>query len=282
MKLNNVKLDLGGGSLLQIANRTYIQMMSYLIDTPDGKTIMIDGGHHCAEDAEHMYNLLKERGGKVDLWIITHAHDDHFGALLWLLENMDDFDLQIEKMCFTFPPTEWFKDIEDGLCYTALCDFLDELEKHNIPHEDLVGGTTLDCGGISIEVLNNCTNYKNYNSINDTTIVLLVHFPKRDVLFLGDLAVAGANDLITTYGKSKLRCDIVQMAHHGQQGVNRDFYEIVRPKFCLYTAPDWLWDNNSGNGINSGPWKTLETRKWMEELGAEQSFPCAFGDYLFE
>lgn len=77
MKLNNVKLDLGGGNLLQITNRTYIQMMSYLIDTPDGKTIMIDGGHRCAEDAEHMYNLLKERGGKVDLWIITHAHDDH-------------------------------------------------------------------------------------------------------------------------------------------------------------------------------------------------------------
>ena len=73
----------------------------------------------------------------------------------------------------------------------------------------------------------------------------------------------------------------MQMAHHGQDGVDRDFYNIVKPKICLYTAPLWLWDNNSGGGKGSGPWKTLETRRWMEELGAEQSCPNAFGDYLF-
>lgn len=35
-------------------------------------------------------------------------------------------------------------------------------------------------------------------------------------------------------------------------------------------TPDWLWDNDSGAGKGSGPWKTLETRSWMEELGVRE------------
>ena len=37
-------VDLGGGSVLQYANRDPYQMMGYLLKTPEGKTVMIDGG----------------------------------------------------------------------------------------------------------------------------------------------------------------------------------------------------------------------------------------------
>lgn len=90
----------------------------------------------------------------------------------------------------------------------------------------------------------------------------------------------GGKDLPAGCDNSKLRCDIVRMAHHVQDGVDRSFYNVVQPKICLYTTPEWLWNNDSGSGMNSGPWKTLETRRRMRELGAQQSFPHAFGDYL--
>ncbi len=67
-------LDLGGGSLLQIANRSRTQMMSYIIDCPEGGTIVIDGGMYCDEDADNLYCELQKRGKKVDYWFFTHCH----------------------------------------------------------------------------------------------------------------------------------------------------------------------------------------------------------------
>ena len=63
------------------------------------------------------------------------------------------------------------------------------------------------------------------------------------------------------------------MAHHGQQGVTKEFYAVASPTVCLWPTPDWLWDNNAGGrGKNTGPWKTLETRAWMEEMGIDKHY----------
>lgn len=279
--LHRVSSGLGGGSLLQVSNRSHTQMMSYVIDTPDGNCVVIDGGNHRPEDARHLEKLIRERGGRVHLWILTHGHSDHIGALLWLMEQ-EHMDIQIDELYFTFPPTEWFKQVENGYYYVYVRKLLSALSAHGIESKRLERGQILECGGMSFSVLGGCSGYANYHTINDTTVVIKAHFPKRDVLFLGDLAPEGGKDLVEECGAEALRCDIVQMAHHGQNGVEKDFYEMVRPKICLYTAPDWLWNNDNGGGVGSGEWKTLETRRWMEELGAEASYPCADGDYSFQ
>ena len=120
MQLNTVFVGLGGGSVLQLANREHPQTMSYIIDTPDGKTIVIDGGWYGERyeglEAQDTYRLLCERGKKVDLWLITHAHIDHFGCLQYLLKNVQPFDLKIADLRFDFPPLEWsVKDCFDCL-----------------------------------------------------------------------------------------------------------------------------------------------------------------------
>lgn len=272
---HTVKVDFGGGRLWQNANRSPVQMMSYLIETPAGKLVMIDGGYRCPEDAAHLKSILDQRGGKVDLWIITHGHDDHFGALLTLMEQ--NLCPQIERLYMAFPPLDWFKTVENGDPYEPAHAFCRQLRRHGIPTGTLQAGMALSCGGLPIEVLRG-GDYEGYTSVNDSCTVLRVHFPKRDVLFLGDLGCKAGQDFLAVCPPEKLRCDIVQMAHHGQDGVDRDFYAVVQPKICLYTAPDWLWDNRGG----TGPFTTLITRGWMEELGAERSCPIAFGDYLFE
>ena len=110
----------------------------------------------------------------------------------------------------------------------------------------------------------------------NTGAVLRVHYPNRDVLFLADIEPAAARELMELYTPEQLQCDIVQLAHHGQDGAHREFYEIVRPKIALYAAPLWLWTNNDG----TGPFKTLETRQWMRDLGVVLSCPHCHGDYL--
>ena len=162
-----------------------------------------------------------------------------------------------------------------------IVEFLNQLDRHGIVPTRLHEGETIECGGLTIDVLSDGSDYAAYHTINDSSVVLRVHYPKRDVLFLGDLGQEAAADLAARVPAEALRCDIVQMAHHGQNGADRAFYEVVRPKIALYTAPMWLWECDSGKGRGSGPWKTLETRAWLDELGVQVSCPHAYGDYLF-
>ena len=113
MKLNTYDLGLGGGSLLQLATLVDNLRMAYLIDTPDGKTIIIDGGLYCREEADQLYQMIQERGGHVDLWILTHAHSDHIGALTWMMEHLPVFDITIGKLIYHFPPAEVLSKWED-------------------------------------------------------------------------------------------------------------------------------------------------------------------------
>lgn len=278
--MNEVHLNLGGGSILQAANRSVSQMMSYLIETASGKIIMIDGGDYNAQDAEYLYELLSEKGKTVDLWVITHAHKDHFGALAWMLETREYFDINIRKMCFQFPPLTWIKKVEEvSLPYAE--KFLEGLKNQGIDVEEVHTGDILLVDDVRMEILHDASGYENYVEVNDTSLVIRLSFPKQDILFLGDLGDCAGPYVLQSCDPEKLRCDIVQMAHHGQNGVGKYFYETIMPKVCLYTAPMWLWENDIGKGRGSGPYKTLETRSWMEELGRELDCPVAYGDYLF-
>jgi len=276
-------LDLGGGSLLQIANRSLSQMMSYIIDCPEGGTIVIDGGIFCDADADHLYKELEKRGKKVDIWFFTHCHCDHYGAWKRLNER-GGFDIEIGKLCFNFPRYEWLLTKEDKNQTEELYSLLNKTSFNVVtPH----AGDIFSCGGIDIEVLNEPVNYENYRSINPTGIILKAYFPKQSVLFLGDYDEDAEEDYKKLFSVEKLRCDIVQMAHHGQEGVSREFYEMIRPKYCLYCAPDWLWENNvKSNGgpetRGQGPFLTLETRRWMAEMGVIRSFHMGDGDWLFK
>ncbi|MBR5626285.1 MAG: hypothetical protein IKW74_01530, partial [Thermoguttaceae bacterium] len=124
---------------------------------------------------------------------------------------------------------------------------------------------------ITVTVLNDYNLELTSNPINNSSIVFRVDTGKTSLLFLGDLGKE-AGDALLNSQPELLKCDIVQMAHHGQQGVDEKFYQHVNPRICLWPTPDWLWDNNSGNGYDTGPWKTLETRAWMEKLNIEANY----------
>ena len=184
--LNKVDAGLGGGSLLQVANRSLTQMMSYVIDTPNGEVIVIDGGNYCAEDGEHLYELLKARGGHVSMWFITHAHSDHLGALMWILKNYPEGSIVVDKLCFHFPETDWLAKMEEP---EINMEFLELIKRHKLQVVTTWAGDIMECDGISVEVINNPIVQDDFPSINPTGIILAAHFPKRDVLFLGDFDV---------------------------------------------------------------------------------------------
>ena len=282
MELFDVDLGLGGGSLLQVAPRHSGQNMCYVIETPQGNLAVLDSGDFKEEDGRYVYSLLKERGGHIHTWMLSHGHRDHFGCLLWMMENIPDFDLKIDRLCFNFPPTEWFADLEGGSMLKYVDRFRRQIEERAIPVQTVYCGDVIDLGGMTADVLSDPANYAAYQTeINSSTVVWKLHFPKQDVLFLADLSLEGEIDFLKRTDAAQLRCDIVQMSHHGQNGVSHEFYKRISPRHCFWPTPLRCWYNDKGEGPGTGPWKVPETRKWMDDMGAEAHYVTGFGDYFF-
>ena len=71
----------------------------------------------------------------------------------------------------------------------------------------------------------------------------MVSLNGTNTVFLGDLAKSGGEQLMADHDLSALKCDIVQVAHHGQNGVGYEVYKALRPSVALWPTPQWLWDN---------------------------------------
>ena len=277
---HEIDIGLGGGTLLHLANKDHTQMMGYVIKSDGGEVTVIDGGtHKRPKDAKALYDSIIERGGRVHNWIITHAHSDHIGSLVYILENFKK--IEIDMLYFDFPKRDWFEKVNgigDNFCVDRLYQLIDEFK---IPCSKLYKGQIIG-KDVKFEILNEgLRNYENYDDANDSGFCIKAYFKNREVLFLGDIGVPAQNELIKD-AKDKLRCDIVQLAHHGQNGVDYTLYDIVKPKICLWTTPDWLWYNDKGEGVGSGKWDTLTTRLWMNLLGATEHYISKDGDYLFK
>ena len=60
------------------------------IEKPDGDNILIDCGDSsddAGEKVEAYLDILKVE--KIDTFILTHPHDDHYGGLFYLIGRMD-------------------------------------------------------------------------------------------------------------------------------------------------------------------------------------------------
>ena len=79
------------------------------------------------------------------------------------------------------------------------------------------------------------------NFANNSSTIYRIENEQTSFLILGDLGVEGGEELMQKCELSLLQTDYTQMAHHGQCGVSKEFYEYITPKKCLWPTPAWLW-----------------------------------------
>ena len=257
-------------------SQTPIQMESFIITTESGRIIAIDGGHR--EDARYFVDYLKALTGAerpcIDAWFLTHSHKDHVSAFFEVVQNMSN-EVEIGKVYYNFPSVQFFKR---GLPpdYSALKtaeQFYSLLPLFADKVCIVSSGDTYEIGEAKIEILYTTDPEITANVTNNSSTVFRMTLGGKTALFLGDCGVEAGNKILAKYaGTDMLKCDVCQMAHHGQQGVSREFYEAVRPEICLWCTPRWLWENDAGLGFNTHVFKTVEVRGWMEELGVKKNY----------
>lgn len=261
--------------ITQYAPQTTHESMGYMIKTDENRLIMIDGGTE--GDTEHVKQSIIDNGGEVEIWYLTHAHDDHYGVLYTLL-NDENSGITINNIYLNLNSEEWYKEY-DSSRYEHIKLLLDTLQKDGIREKVHIvenrEETIVD--NLIFKVLKVASPDVVDNAGNNQSLVIKVTNNFKSVLFLGDNSEQVEIDFVNN-NLDEIECDAVQMAHHGQSGVTDFTYKVINPDICLWPTPEWLWNNDKGEGFDTAEYKTIETREWIETLGVKENYVAKDGD----
>lgn len=205
---------------------------SIFIRTPQGITVLVDGGGTPGTDYSIGKNvikpfLLKKGLEKVDIMMMTHNHLDHSEGLLELLPLM-------KAGYFMSPPFEGSNDIENMIL--KLC------QKNNIPVKELIAGERIWLDKEScLEVLHPDINVKDKG--NNRSLVLRIVYKNTTWLITGDVENKAIDEILAR--RENVDADILKLPHHGSiSSYNPKFYESVSPDavvvsvgYNLYNQP---------------------------------------------
>jgi len=255
---------------LHILKSTSDAIFLSLIFCDGGKTVVFDGGF--PQESEALADKLNELGSHVDLWILTHPHDDHIGAISQILENHPE--ITIDNVCYHFPSCELVERYEsqEQLSLKLMRDIPLQCEKRRIKIVTPSLFESYSIGNSSVTCLRLPDLRITNNFVNNASTVWRIESNGKRILVLGDLGFEAGEQMLETLPAAELKSDYVQMAHHGQNGVGKSFYQAVDPDYCIWGTPSWLWDNLGKGGYDTGPFKTVIVRGWMSEIGIQRHF----------
>lgn len=240
---------------------------SYVIQTVNGKVIVMDGG--TKEETDYLRGFIAALGEEVDAWFISHPHNDHFDALLEILK--DPKGIRINRIYHSrFTPE--LIETEPGSSNTNTKEIYEIFDNAtDMEVIDCHAGDEFRIDGINFKILSE-KNPEMLTNYNDQSMVIKMWDRTKSFVFLGDLGPNGGRKLMESEYMKDVDCDYIQMAHHGQDGCEKEFYDRARFRACLWPSPSWVYNNDTGGGFNTGHLKTVEVRGWMKEKGITEHY----------
>jgi beta-lactamase superfamily II metal-dependent hydrolase len=240
---------------------------SYVFRTADGKIAVMDGGVDA--EAPYLRGFLAALGNKVDIWFISHPHPDHIGALFEILK--DPKDLKIGKVYYSEFSSHLSGAEPDYK--QRVEEFYAFLKNSGIPVVNVrEAGLVIKLDKTLFKILGVTNEDILVNPYNNSSMIIRVWDDSKSMLFLGDCGKEEGDRLLAGPYRQELDCDYIQMAHHGQQGVSKDFYRSVKFKACLWPTPSWVYNNDAGKGFNTHILKTVEIRELIDSLGIQSNY----------
>ena len=199
---------------------------STLIQTIEGKNILIDGGgsefgsFDVGESILLPY-LLDRRITTIDYLMISHFDSDHIGGVFAILENLEVKNIIISKQGETSENLKKFYEITNNKGIRTII-----VKKGDIVEIDKYS---------HFEILFPEDNLIEDNILNNNSIVARFNSLNFSILFTGDIEEIAEKRLCELYsGTDKLEAFVLKVAHHGSKtSSTEEFLELVKPKIAL-------------------------------------------------
>lgn len=196
---------------------------SLFVVTPDGKTLLVDGGgpagpfrtdnFDIGEDVVSPY--LWSRGiTHLDVVAVTHAHSDHLSGMVAILAN--------------FRPRElWLGTGAEADAYARLKD---AAEQYGVAIKHYSTGDQIAFGQVRISVLNPPAGPGSALRRNEDSLVLQAHYQATSVLLTGDAEKRTEEKLAATAAPAT----VLKVAHHGSgTSTSPELLERTQPQFAV-------------------------------------------------
>jgi competence protein ComEC len=194
-----------------------------LIQSPLGKTMLVDGGDSKNECVRKLLDYLRKADiSNLDIIVATHPHVDHIGGLISVLEQF-----------------EVGRVYDSGKIHetSVFYEYLSLIDEKDIPFGILRRGDRIALDSeVEIMVLHPVGEVGLPNlSVNDCSVVLKIIFGEVEVLLTGDIGVAIEEKLVRE-GLS-IDSDVLKVSHHGSRyASSSEFLDAVAPSFAILSV----------------------------------------------
>jgi len=201
---------------------------------------LIDTGSHREAEPYLIPYLQKQHIKHLDAVLITHAHFDHYGGLITILEN----NISIGRIYMNMPTPYQMQCEPWGGQMKHLTYIQEYSKKHHIPLLPIVKDMTLSFDKKSylkvLYIYDGIHSPVGNTDINDMSAITMLFDDKNRFLLTGDL-----NTKLGTYlakNAEDIQADILKVPHHGARSLApNSFIAKVSPKTLIVPTTTNLW-----------------------------------------
>ncbi len=199
---------------------------SSVVELPDKKVMLIDGGMHKPDMGRRVIapHLWSKGIKKIDYMVISHPHPDHYGGLFYIIDNFKVGEI-------------WF----NGMVTAEAKDLFRKINEDKIPYKILGRGDILETDKYKIYLLHPYKGFYansprgDFSDQNSDSLVLRIESDNRSILFTGDIEQEAEEDLI--HLGDRLKSDIIKVPHHGgRTSSSALFIQTVNPEAAIISV----------------------------------------------
>lgn len=171
------------------------QADSIVVELPDDKLMLIDAG--VKDSGQTIVTYIHSLGyDYIDYFVCTHAHADHIGGAVEVIENFEIGTVVVSP--------------EGNTTYTYEST-MDAINQSGAELKYGMAGYVIASGdNYKAEVIAPATQFEDFTELNNSSVVIKLTYGTRVFLFMAD-----AEELEESTITANIRCDVLKVGHHG-------------------------------------------------------------------